>query len=534
MHLDDEQLNRFATAINALYTYTNLKLKIVQPLSPRDQDRSVVERSHLVGRELWRHLELIDSFVRENPFDLAQEDVEMVRRWKAGITCRGVVIDYDEQGNALIECEAGSFVVRGISQEPIVSLGIPPIVSKVTLIPFDDFIVWGAPFESFSHPYVGELAYVRRQAAANGFTGLLSSSDELLERSRIFAQLREAQELQSTTAQASSKRLGAGFHRGKLADLPFEQRVAIAEEQLKEAAHKTAAMKALLDGDTGSDDMDLTEENAVQLEIFRLIEACTYLRGIVPISDVYAQHVILSAQPLSRVSFEQMVSYVMARHGCEFDLWEFDEVRYVVAPLLANHAAFGLAMTQFLQDRKQETTALPAWWESSYDFDAEARHELHELMDQQRAELDEKRLELLELQMREPRPVERRMLDQGILSRYLRLDAVAALRNYLDAHVPDGQDDRYFADALVNELACTLVVGEVGVDRAYKRLARYGMWNCEGSDWSDTLGRLVVNLYNALPRWEQGGWSLRMCKESLTGRHERFMADGSILIEDDD
>ena len=55
------------------------------------------------------------------------------------------------------------------------------------------------------------------------------------------------------------------------------------------------------------------------------------------------------------------------------------------------------------------------------------------------------------------------------------------------------------------------------------------MEGCEGTDYSDTLGRLVTNAYNALPRWDLNGWSLEENTERITGKRRFFNADGTAM-----
>jgi hypothetical protein len=55
----------------------------------------------------------------------------------------------------------------------------------------------------------------------------------------------------------------------------------------------------------------------------------------------------------------------------------------------------------------------------------------------------------------------------------------------------------------------------------------YNMQDCDGTGYSDTLGRLVTNAYNSLPRWEPNGWSLEENTQCITGRKRFFNPDGT-------
>ena len=103
-----------------------------------------------------------------------------------------------------------------------------------------------------------------------------------------------------------------------------------------------------------------------------------------------------------------------------------------------------------------------------------------------------------------------------------------ALRSFVDAHVPDDQDDYEFGDLFVRSVVVSAVLMAESYSDTMDIIRLYGMENCDGTGYSDTLGRLVTNAYNALPRWELNGWSLEENTERITGRRRFFNEDGTM------
>jgi hypothetical protein len=62
----------------------------------------------------------------------------------------------------------------------------------------------------------------------------------------------------------------------------------------------------------------------------------------------------------------------------------------------------------------------------------------------------------------------------------------------------------------------------------------YGMQHCEGTEFSDTMGRLVTNAFNTLPRPVLSGHSLEERTRLITGRKRLYNPDGTVVEVPDD
>ena len=126
-----------------------------------------------------------------------------------------------------------------------------------------------------------------------------------------------------------------------------------------------------------------------------------------------------------------------------------------------------------------------------------------------------------------PRPLEPEMLADGVYDWKLRIPAVRAMRNFLDAHVPDERNDLYFADKVIEEL-----VDEMAWGATTDALENY-FGILEDNDYIpekahlNRLINLLMNMANSLPIWANNGWSPNELLEEETGVKRFFNDDGS-------
>ena len=91
------------------------------------------------------------------------------------------------------------------------------------------------------------------------------------------------------------------------------------------------------------------------------------------------------------------------------------------------------------------------------------------------------------------------------------LQEACLLRNWLDAHVPDGENDVLFADNMIGKLIY-IHLDCVEPAEFLDASSKAGLF--ELSATSDEVLGLLVDLYNALPLWENNGWSPRAVLEA--------------------
>ena len=139
--------------------------------------------------------------------------------------------------------------------------------------------------------------------------------------------------------------------------------------------------------------------------------------------------------------------------------------------------------------------------------------------------LEDYKRELVENQSNMPmKPLSRTLLENDPLQELLDDPNVVRLRAFIDERIPDGKDDYTFADDVVREVV--LVSVELGsLHEAYLTAAGMGLENCCADE--DRLSVMVTNAFNAMPSWENHGWSPQELYEQVTGRKLFYNDDGS-------
>ncbi len=83
MILDPDDSERFIKLHKALMLFVNHRLKIVQPPAKSAGIVAFPLQQRLKVRDaLVEHLDLIDAFVGENPYELAPDELAIVASWK--------------------------------------------------------------------------------------------------------------------------------------------------------------------------------------------------------------------------------------------------------------------------------------------------------------------------------------------------------------------------------------------------------------------------------------------------------------------
>ena len=253
--------------------------------------------------------------------------------------------------------------------------------------------------------------------------------------------------------------------------------------------------------------------------------------GVIRASQVYERYRKAVDQPLSKSQFDTALEEQQAYdQRDDYMLWEHLDRTYVVATEISDASApMRVARESFSQRIiGHEASGSP---ESPLVVGLSENEEsaFSQALDKKEAELERMRRSLLAHDRHlVPPELPESMLQMAPIQALVELDAMKALRAFVDAHVPDNEDDYEFGDVFVRSVAVSSVLMAESYNETMDLIRLYHMEGCEGTDFSDTLGRLVTNAYNALPRWELNGWSLEQNTERLTGRRRFFAADGTV------
>ena len=123
-----------------------------------------------------------------------------------------------------------------------------------------------------------------------------------------------------------------------------------------------------------------------------------------------------------------------------------------------------------------------------------------------------------------PCPLDPALASEDVFAWKLGLPATTSLLGWLDAHVPDGEDDVLYANDVVAEL---LEVQLSGSDPRLVLEAASQMGLFETSEDVEGVAGRIMALSNALPDWWNNGWSPDALQERMTGRRVFRNPDGT-------
>lgn len=131
---------------------------------------------------------------------------------------------------------------------------------------------------------------------------------------------------------------------------------------------------------------------------------------------------------------------------------------------------------------------------------------------------------------KDPRPITQEMLDSDAVFLWVGEQPPArALRNYLDAHVPDECDDYFFAEKVIEDLLTEVFWGQTqGSVQAFFDILEHNGFVPDESQLN-TLVNLWTNMCNGLPNWPNNGWSPNELMGRMSRRRMFFNEDGSVM-----
>ena len=176
MKLTKDEANLFFDLMWKLQWYTNNKYKIISPIKYlKIYEKLSLEEKSKVRDYLFENItEIVDCFAQDNPFDLDQNEIMIIRGWKQFI-----------RGNFFIERVLKKYAifinqdtedVYGVlglydSIDEIIPKNILPLYVKAILLPFKDKIVYDGLLQSYSLSFgrgiTSDLKYIYLRAKQN-------------------------------------------------------------------------------------------------------------------------------------------------------------------------------------------------------------------------------------------------------------------------------------------------------------------------------------------------------------------------------
>lgn len=500
MVLTDEQCGRFFDTMDSLLYYVNERFQVVEGFTLDYEGQLGDMKAALVTRALWDNVEIIDEFVRENPARLPQKCLDLALSWRSALPGVYTVVRY-QGGNAILMNDVGVFSVQGVTLELEGEIGKAPAYADMVLLPFDDVIIYDGFLQAYDcDGTVDETTRIQDEFENRCARGIVSTASEFVRVANAHLAAERDKELDALLADVAREAEGAdevlpaGYHRGPLAGLDtIEREAAIAAEMARRHPSDGSDERREHAPEPARNHDDLLVEQALNCAIASVIA-----RGLVEIGEAYEQYCAVAPDALTREEFDFLVRAESTYSDAYFGLWQHDGRDYL--------QYYTLTPDYITQQAARGGTF------------AGLRDEL-DYYESFRASLLEARAEV------SPKPLSRTLLENTALGELLRDDNVARLRRFFDERIPDGQDDYTFADLAAQEFALTAI--ESGGLEGLRWLAdELGVSGCATDD--ARLIRLATNVFNAMPSWENNGWSPQELYEQLTGRRMFYNEDGTV------
>ena len=504
MVLNDEQCNRFFDTMDALLLYVNERFQVVEGFTLDYESQIGDMKVSLVAHTLWENVEIIDAFVRDNPAHLPQQCLDTALAWKNALPGMYIVVRY-QGGRALMMNDVGVFSVSGVTLELEDEIGKVPAYVEMVLLPFDDLVV----YDGFMQVYdvggtASDMARIQDDFENRCAEGIVSTAAEFVDVAGTHLATKRDEELDALLAELSREAAGdeetlpPGFHRGVLAGLDtLERESAVAAELARRgmsASDPSVAAHVIDTTQVERDRVDIQSDQAVNCAI-----ASVLARGVVEIGEAYDQYRALVPDSLERDDFNLLVRHEASFPDAYFGLWSFQSSDYLVY--------YSLTPDYIAQ------TALRAGGYGGLRDELAYYEQYKQDLLKARAEVG-------------PKPLSRTLMENTPLGELLGDSNVARLRRFLDERIPDGRDDFTFADLAAQEYVLTSI--ESGsLEELYRLTQDLGLDGCTADE--ERFVRLVTNVFNAMPSWENNGWSPQELYEQLTGRRMFYNEDGSVM-----
>jgi hypothetical protein len=146
MILDPDDCERFFKLHKALTLFVNQRLKIAEPPAKSKGIVSLPPEQRVKVRDaLVEHLDLIDGFVKENPFKLDLEELDIVGSWKDLVAGEFYVLRFLKKYTVFLTAKkptvAYGVVALSESFEEVIDQPLP-FLCKTVLLPFQGRIVY--------------------------------------------------------------------------------------------------------------------------------------------------------------------------------------------------------------------------------------------------------------------------------------------------------------------------------------------------------------------------------------------------------
>lgn len=152
MKLVAEEATRFYSIWWSLLYFVNQKRRLVEDLTKEVKIGALpLEKGAILRAELWKHPELIESFVTTNPANLSVRDLSVASSWSHRIEGKFILFRHLKKHSIFLGTEdpPRAFGVQGLASGLDEMFPYLPILAEAVLLPFEGKLI----YDSFLAPY---------------------------------------------------------------------------------------------------------------------------------------------------------------------------------------------------------------------------------------------------------------------------------------------------------------------------------------------------------------------------------------------
>ncbi len=178
MNLSHEDADLFFKLMWAVQFYVNSQLKLVRNVPSAEAYKTLSQEKKMKVREaLYQHIDLLDTFIVENPAKLTPQELEIVASWKRFVAGDFYILKFLKRHTIFVSAnDSGQvYAVLGLYDaiEDIFYGYRPPIWVRTVLLPFKGRIIYDGLFHGhlnifFGSGIRGDLNEAYQHAKQNG------------------------------------------------------------------------------------------------------------------------------------------------------------------------------------------------------------------------------------------------------------------------------------------------------------------------------------------------------------------------------
>ncbi len=160
MKLSKPDVTLFYKLMNAIQSFVNKKYQVMPEIDSLPEYLELTtDEKRKVRDKLYEKIEIIDDFVRENPYNLPQQELNIVKGWKNYVSGSFYIERYLKKYTVLLSEDSKVYGVLALTEsfEEMLEFLSPPILIKTVLLPFKGKVIYDGLFNFYNVYFGGGL-----------------------------------------------------------------------------------------------------------------------------------------------------------------------------------------------------------------------------------------------------------------------------------------------------------------------------------------------------------------------------------------